>query len=64
MYTVLEEENLYLREDKATQRNTQEDILSNAALTEETYFVAPPGNIPLKQEEGRIEALSDKTTKN
>lgn len=63
MYTVLEDENLYLRDDQPSTRNTQEKILSNAALSEEGYFVAPPGNIPLKQEEGRIEALTsaDKT---
>lgn len=61
MYTVLEDNNLQLREDKANKRNSQEDILSNASISEEGYFVAPPGNIPLKQEEKRIETLSNKS---
>lgn len=54
MFTVLESENLSLREDRAVQRNTQEDVLKNAALTEEGYFVAPPGNIALTQDEERF----------
>lgn len=59
MYTVLEKENLYLRSDKASERNTQEDILKNAKITEEGYFSAPPGNIPLKQEDKRIDSLTN-----
>lgn len=50
MYTVLENEKQKLREDIPFTKNTQEDILSNAAVTEEGYFVAPPGNIPLDSE--------------
>lgn len=42
LYTVLENYQLKLREDKVTDGNIKEDILSNAAKTEEeTYFVAP-----------------------
>lgn len=41
--------NLNLREDKITQGNCQKDILKNATLTEDDYFVAPPGNIPLHE---------------
>lgn len=41
--------NLSLREDKITQGNCQKDILRNAAVTEDDYFVAPPGNIPLHE---------------
>lgn len=63
MYTVLESENLYLREDKADPRNTQEDILKNAATSEEGYFVAPPGNIPLNQDEERFEGQSSRDPK-
>ncbi|XP_059045404.1 glutamyl-tRNA(Gln) amidotransferase subunit C, mitochondrial [Achroia grisella] len=48
MYSVLEEENLNLRIDKVTQGNCQKDILKNACVTEDDYFVAPPGNIPLQ----------------
>ena len=32
---------------------SKEDVLFNAKLTEEGYFVAPPGNIPLKQDPKR-----------
>ncbi|ODM98819.1 Glutamyl-tRNA(Gln) amidotransferase subunit C, mitochondrial [Orchesella cincta] len=47
LVTVLENESLYLREDIAEQTN-RKDILKNASVTEEDYFVAPPGNIPLE----------------
>ena len=30
------------------QYNRRKEILANAAVVEEDYFVAPPGNIPLK----------------
>ncbi|XP_055533407.1 glutamyl-tRNA(Gln) amidotransferase subunit C-1, mitochondrial [Wyeomyia smithii] len=49
LYTVLENQKLYLREDAITDGNIQQDVLKNAQLTEEEYFVAPPGNIPLEQ---------------
>lgn len=51
LYTVLENELLELREDKVTDGNIREDIIRNAKITEEEYFVAPPGNIPLKQDD-------------
>ena len=50
MYTVLEKETLRLREDEVTEGNTRKEILANAVKTEEDYFVAPPGNIPLEVE--------------
>lgn len=40
-----------------TQGNCVKDILKNAAITEEDYFVAPPGNIPLT--ECKIENATD-----
>ncbi|KPJ08167.1 GatC-like protein [Papilio machaon] len=49
LYSVLENENLSLRSDEITQGNCQKDILKNASLTEDDYFVAPPGNIPLHE---------------
>lgn len=49
LYTVLENQPLKLREDTITDGNIQADILRNARVTEEEYFVAPPGNIPLDQ---------------
>ncbi|XP_026317673.1 glutamyl-tRNA(Gln) amidotransferase subunit C, mitochondrial [Hyposmocoma kahamanoa] len=54
LYTVLEDQNLTLRPDeviKITQGNCQKDILRNAAVVEDDYFVAPPGNIPLHEVE-------------
>ncbi|XP_039950138.1 glutamyl-tRNA(Gln) amidotransferase subunit C, mitochondrial [Bactrocera neohumeralis] len=51
LYTVLEDQNLYLREDSVTEGNCREDILRSAKVTEEDYFVSPPGNIPLQQKE-------------
>ncbi|CAL1545252.1 unnamed protein product [Lymnaea stagnalis] len=47
--SVLEERELWLREDKVTEGNCLKEILSNATKVEEQYFVAPPGNIPMKQ---------------
>jgi aspartyl-tRNA(Asn)/glutamyl-tRNA(Gln) amidotransferase subunit C len=38
---------LFVREDCVTDGNIREDILANASVTEEEYFLAPPGNIPL-----------------
>jgi len=46
MTSVLENEILYLRDD-VTAITDREAILSNAVKTEEDYFIAPPGNIPL-----------------
>lgn len=43
--------NLYLRLDAITQGNCQKDILKNASVKEDDYFVAPPGNIPLHEVE-------------
>lgn len=51
---------LTLRDDEVTDGNCQKDILKNAALTEEDYFVAPPGNIPLEPRDN----LLHKDTKN
>ena len=53
MYTVLDDATLRLAEDEPEVCSRQ-DILSNAAKTEEDYFVAPPGNIPLKQDSKRF----------
>lgn len=54
LYTVLEHEYLQTREDIITDGNIKEDVLKNAALVEEDYFVAPPGNIPLEQEDKKF----------
>ncbi|XP_055862039.1 glutamyl-tRNA(Gln) amidotransferase subunit C, mitochondrial-like isoform X2 [Biomphalaria glabrata] len=47
--SVLEDRALWLREDKVTEGNQLKEILSNATKVEENYFVAPPGNIPMKK---------------
>lgn len=48
LITVLEDNPLTLREDTITAGGNRDKILVNAALTEEEYFLAPPGNIPLE----------------
>lgn len=53
LYTTLENENLNLRPDKITQGNCQKDILKNATVKEDDYFVAPTGNIPLLEIENK-----------
>lgn len=47
MISVLEDRTLYLRNDIVTEGNCRKEVMSNAAVTEEEYFVAPQGNIPL-----------------
>lgn len=48
MHSILEKENLFLREDEVSDGNYCEKILANAQLLDEEYFVAPPGNIARK----------------
>ena len=47
LINVLQEECIQVREDCVTEGNIREEILANAAVTEEEYFYATPGNIPL-----------------
>lgn len=54
LYSVLEDHSLKLREDLVTDGNLRENILANAKKTDEEYFVAPPGNIPLEQEKNKF----------
>ncbi|RUS88119.1 hypothetical protein EGW08_004172 [Elysia chlorotica] len=49
MDSVLEDRECYLRSDEVTDGNCVEDVMSNASKVEEQYFVAPPGNIPMKK---------------
>ncbi|XP_074643119.1 glutamyl-tRNA(Gln) amidotransferase subunit C, mitochondrial-like [Tubulanus polymorphus] len=51
MESVLEDRSLYLRDDIVNEGKIREQILRNASQTVEEYFVAPPGNIPLKKED-------------
>jgi len=48
--TVLHEECLHLREDQVTEGFIRDQILANAAVTEEEYFTAPAANIPLQKQ--------------
>nr|CAH7712158.1 unnamed protein product [Callosobruchus chinensis] len=47
LITVLENKPLSVREDVVVEGDCRDEILKNAAVTEDHYFVAPPGNIPL-----------------
>lgn len=47
LINVLEGEFCPVREDTVTEGNIRDKILANASVTEEEYFYAPPGNIPL-----------------
>ena len=42
---VYENACLYLREDKVIDKGCVKNILKNAKIVEEDYFVAPPGNV-------------------
>ena len=47
LYSILEDETLYLRPDIAKPPNNRKELLKLATVTEEDYFVAPQGNVPL-----------------
>ena len=47
LYSILEEETLYLRPDNSEPQNNRKELLSLSSVTEEDYYVAPQGNVPL-----------------
>ncbi|XP_039501481.1 glutamyl-tRNA(Gln) amidotransferase subunit C, mitochondrial [Drosophila santomea] len=49
LYTVLEQQQLQLRNDQVTEGDCRAEVLRNAKVTDEDYYVSPPGNIPLEQ---------------
>lgn len=51
MYFANEDEQLRLREDESDDGGIRDVLLANAALTDDTCFIAPPGNIPVELEE-------------
>lgn len=51
LYFVHENQQLHLREDIVTEGNIRDSVLKNAAATDDTCFIAPPGNIPVELEE-------------
>uniref|UniRef100_A0A8C2HGI9 Glutamyl-tRNA(Gln) amidotransferase subunit C, mitochondrial n=1 Tax=Cyprinus carpio TaxID=7962 RepID=A0A8C2HGI9_CYPCA len=57
MDSVLEDRELYLRDDMITEGECAEELLQLAKHTVEEYFVAPPGNIPLPKREERSSML-------
>lgn len=60
MFTVLENRPIEYRQDVVTEGNCREEIMLNAVLTEEDYFVAPPGNIPLEPKETLLRSEDNK----
>ena len=62
LYTVLEDRALRLREDEAGE-TSRRDAIGNAAKIEEDYFVAPPGNIPIKVEGAKQRLFEEKKAK-
>lgn len=51
LVTVLQGEYTLVRDDVVTEGDIRDDIMSNAAVKEEEYFFAPPGNIPLPEKD-------------
>lgn len=49
LYTVLENQQLQLRNDEVTEGDSRVELLRIAQVTDEDYYVSPPGNIPLEQ---------------
>ena len=47
LYSILEDEALYLRPDVPEPPNNRKELLKLSTMTEEDYFVAPQGNVPL-----------------
>ena len=52
LYSVLEDESLYLREDVAVKPLNRDALMSLAVRTEEDYYSAPQGNISLEPTPG------------
>ncbi|KAL3272549.1 hypothetical protein HHI36_014021 [Cryptolaemus montrouzieri] len=50
LITVAEDRPIILREDIVEESNKKE-ILQNASVIEEDYFVVPPGNVPLESDD-------------
>ena len=47
LYSTLEQETLVLRPDAAEAPGCRPELMATAAATEEDYYVAPTGNVPL-----------------
>jgi aspartyl-tRNA(Asn)/glutamyl-tRNA(Gln) amidotransferase subunit C len=53
---------LALRDDVVKEGNNKIMVLKNAKVTEEEYFVAPPGNIPMEPDKVEYQEDSKKKT--
>lgn len=51
LYAVHQDQFLELRDDEANEGDIATKLLKNSPLTEEEYFVSPPGNVELEAEE-------------
>lgn len=47
LYSTLEQETLALRPDAAEAPGCRAELMATAAVTEEDYYLAPTGNVPL-----------------
>uniref|UniRef100_A0A3P8WH12 Glutamyl-tRNA(Gln) amidotransferase subunit C, mitochondrial n=1 Tax=Cynoglossus semilaevis TaxID=244447 RepID=A0A3P8WH12_CYNSE len=59
MDSVLEDGVLHLRDDAVTDGYCADRLLQLSKNTQEEYFVAPPGNIPLPKREERSDRLKN-----
>ena len=50
MYSILEEQTLFTRADIPEHPNCRKELMETASVTEEDYFVAPQGNVPLSNQ--------------
>jgi len=50
LYSILEDESLFLREDVAREPDNRAQLMKLATKSEEDYYSAPQGNIPLNQQ--------------
>ena len=50
LYSILEDETLYLRPDEAVAPNNRQELMSLSTVTDEDYYVAPQGNVPLSKQ--------------
>ena len=61
LYSVLEGETLRLREDVVEPPDNRSQLMSLASISEEDYFVAPQGNVPLSYQNKYSEPAQDST---
>jgi len=60
MYSVLENQTLFLRDDVAEEPNSRREMIKLATVSEEDYFVSPQGNVPLDQTAQKYHLIREK----